>query len=255
MGVLYNISKFNLQNTLKFPTQQHFHEKGYKYYVCKERKWIIAGNRSVYHSYKNSTENDLTKKFGLLYVDTEDVEEYYKEYPISKKTILEKMSVCNCESVNDETIYLSNGIKNLKNIAINEIDVEYIKADFGSIDEFLLLDDKIKTLVLQLYHERNLDHRISPGSNWSRNFTCSKSYKVLHNNKHLYDWNDYYQSTKSLYNFHNRCNELNVNEIDADLVIDYLRLNNIYYSEEDEIYYTYTELKNMNYDIDGYIIN
>lgn len=82
MGVSYNINKFNLLNSLKFPKRSSNNE--YKVYICKDREWIIAGERNVFHSYKNSTETNPNYKFGLLYVDTENINEYYKEYPIKK---------------------------------------------------------------------------------------------------------------------------------------------------------------------------
>ena len=84
MGVVYKVNKFHLMNTLKFPVQQY--HKEYKIYQCNEREWILSGDRDIFHSYRNRTENHPTKKFGLLYVDTENLEEYYKEYPLSKKT-------------------------------------------------------------------------------------------------------------------------------------------------------------------------
>lgn len=84
MGVLYNINKFTLLNTLKFPKRESYkHEGRYDTYACNERKWILAGDRYVYHYYKNSTENHPNKFFKTLYVDTEDINEYYKEYPIN----------------------------------------------------------------------------------------------------------------------------------------------------------------------------
>lgn len=82
MGVSYNINKFNLLNTLKFPKRSSNND--YKIYTCNEREWIVVGESNVFHSYKNSTETNPNYKFGLLYVDTEDINEYYKEHPIKK---------------------------------------------------------------------------------------------------------------------------------------------------------------------------
>jgi hypothetical protein len=81
MSATYIINKFNLLNTLKFPKQQYNTE--HKVYVCGDREWIVAGDKNVFHSYKNHTENSPTSKFGLLYVDTENLNEYYREYPSS----------------------------------------------------------------------------------------------------------------------------------------------------------------------------
>lgn len=83
MGVVYKVNKFHLLNTLKFPSQQY--HKEHKIFQCNEREWIID-NRNVYHSYRNSTESTPDNKFGLLYVDTEDVDEYYRVYPNTQKT-------------------------------------------------------------------------------------------------------------------------------------------------------------------------
>jgi hypothetical protein len=77
----YFINKFNLLNTLKFPEQRYSSKKEYKFYICGDREWIIAGDRNVFHNYKNHTEKNPTKRFGSLYVDTEDLNDYYREYP------------------------------------------------------------------------------------------------------------------------------------------------------------------------------
>lgn len=46
--------------------------------MCNHREWFIFGDRNVFHCYENKPH----VKFGLLYVDTEDITEYYKVYPL-----------------------------------------------------------------------------------------------------------------------------------------------------------------------------
>ncbi len=75
MGVTYNINKIKILTLLKFPKRQNHTD--YISYMCNNREWFIFGDRNVFHSYENKPHI----KFGLLYVDTEDITEYYKVYP------------------------------------------------------------------------------------------------------------------------------------------------------------------------------
>lgn len=78
MGFRYIINKLKLLDLLKFPKRQNHTD--YVSYICNDRVWFIFGERNVFHSYKNKPHI----KFGLLYVDTEDINEYYYLYPKSK---------------------------------------------------------------------------------------------------------------------------------------------------------------------------
>lgn len=79
MSVTFNINKFKLLNSLRFPKQQKY--KNYISYICNDREWFIFCDRHIFNCY----ENKPYIKFGLLYVDTEDIIEYYTVYPLSKK--------------------------------------------------------------------------------------------------------------------------------------------------------------------------
>jgi hypothetical protein len=76
MKVLYNITRFNLQNILKFPKRQS-HKLKCDVYICNKRKWLFVNESVIYHSYQN---NDVDILFWL----PEDIDEYYDKYPISK---------------------------------------------------------------------------------------------------------------------------------------------------------------------------
>lgn len=81
MSTTYFINKFNLLNSLKFPTQQY--HKEYKVFQCNERMWVVSEDRYVFHSYKEPVDGSI-RDFSMIYVDTEDLDDYYDHYPNAK---------------------------------------------------------------------------------------------------------------------------------------------------------------------------
>lgn len=153
------------------------------------------------------------------------------------------MPECSCEKFPTESILNTD---NLKNTTYTSFTVDYIKKDFGSVEEFYKLDDKIKTIILQLYNERELDNKIVMGDNWSRKFNCTESYKLIHDaRKFNIKTNNNIHMTISDYNFRIRCNELNPNNIDFDDIEKYLEDNDYIYSKNDSEFHLVDHLFKM----------
>lgn len=157
---------------------------------------------------------------------------------------------------NVKEIYLQKRqqLREIGDVRVNLFTSEYIVKDFGSFEEFDKLDDNVKRIILQLYHERDLDNNIQMNSNWARKFNCTNSYKLVHDiSKYDLKKDEDCCATKSYYNFIMRSNELNVNEINHDEIVNYLKNNNYYYYEDDEEDFTFKKLYEMAEKSSGYI--
>lgn len=134
---------------------------------------------------------------------------------------------------------------NLPNTRYNSWTVEFIISDFGSLDNFYKLDDNTKTIILQLYHERNIDNNKINCSNWTRKFNCTNSSKILHTKpKYIMETDTYHKTDINTFNFYVRCNQLNLEDIDSDDIEEYLLQNNLINEQEDQNY-TFSKLSEM----------
>lgn len=145
---------------------------------------------------------------------------------------------------------------NLPNTRYNDWTIEFIISDFGYLDNFYKLDDNTKTIILQLYHERNIDNNKINSSNWTKKFNCTNSSKILRSKpKYIMETDDYHQTNINTFNFYVRCNELNI-DIDSDDIEEYLLQNNLII-ENDEKTFTFAKLSQManTSNSDSYITN
>lgn len=144
---------------------------------------------------------------------------------------------------------------NLPNTRYNSWTVDFIKSDFGSLDNFYKLDDNTKTIILQLYHERNIDNNKINSSNWSKKFNCTNSSKILRTKpKYIMEIDEYLSSDIYTFNFNVRCNKLNIDDIDSYDIEEYLLQNDLLIENDDKCY-TFAKLSQMANDSNsnGYI--
>ena len=145
----------------------------------------------------------------------------------------------------------------LPNTLYNSWAVEFIISDFECLDNFYKLDNNTKTIILQLYHERNIDNNKINSSNWSKKFNCTNSSKILRTKpKYIMETDNYLSSDVNTFNFYVRCNKLNVEDIniDSDDIEEYLLQNDLII-ENDDKFYTFAKLSQMANDsnLNGYI--
>jgi len=112
-----------------------------------------------------------------------------------------------------------------------------------------------KKIILQLYHEREMDLGFRTLSNYNKKNNCTKSYLFIHNKKDVERKQISEYKTVSQYNFEKKCNSLFLNDINKQEIIQWFNEYDITYEKDDDEIFNENELNIMEKNIFGYIIN